>query len=64
MARIRKSFRYWGEIETHQGGAVVTSTGHGFCGLSRKKLLMILHDRCREVGVKLEFSREITRSRV
>jgi anthraniloyl-CoA monooxygenase len=59
MAAIRKSFRYWGEIETHFGGEVVTSTGHGFCGLSRKQLLAILHERCREVGVKLAFSQEI-----
>src|SRR5262245_24452431 len=60
MARIRRSFRYWGEIETHQGGAVTTSTGHGFCGLSRKTLLMILQERCSEVGGTLECSREIT----
>jgi anthraniloyl-CoA monooxygenase len=60
MARIRQSFRYWGEIETHYGGQVVTSTGHGFCGLSRQALLAILQDRCREVGVKLEFSSEVT----
>jgi anthraniloyl-CoA monooxygenase len=60
MARIRQSFRYWGEIETHQGGTTVTSTGHGFCGLSRKALLVILQDRCRELGVKLEFSRDVT----
>ena len=60
MARIRRSFRYWGEIETHFGGQVVTSTGHGFCGLSRKTLLMILHERCRELGVDLRFSSEVT----
>ncbi len=60
MARIRASFRSWGDIETHIRGHVVASTGHAFCGLGRKTLLSILHDRCREVGVKLEFSREIT----
>src|SRR5579862_7883473 len=59
MARIRAGFRYWGRIETHFRGEVVTSTGHGFCGLSRKTLLMILQDRCRDVGVELEFSREV-----
>ena len=26
MAEIRRSFRYWGEIETFHAGAVVTST--------------------------------------
>src|SRR5882762_1197463 len=60
MARIRASFRYWGDIETHYAGTVITSTGHGFCGLSRKTLLTILHERCRELGVRLEFQREIT----
>jgi len=60
MARVRKSFRFWGDIETHVRGSVVRSTGHGFCGLSRRTLLSILQDRCREVGVRLEFSREIT----
>src|SRR5262245_22567723 len=60
MARIRQSFRYWGDIETYYGGEVITSTGHGFCGLSRKTLLMILQDRCRELGVKLQFQREVS----
>ena len=60
MARIKRSFRFWGDIETYVRGSVVRSTGHGFCGLSRKTLLTILHDRCRELGVKLQFQREIT----
>ena len=60
MARIKASFRYWGNIENHYRGEVVTSTGHGFCGLSRKTLLMILQERCRELGVALEFTREVT----
>jgi anthraniloyl-CoA monooxygenase len=60
MARIRASFRYWGDIETHYGGAVVRSTGHGFCGLSRKTLLTILQERCRELGVRLQFQHEVT----
>ena len=60
MERIRASFRFWGDIETHVRGSVVTSTGHAFCGLSRKSLLSILQDRCRDVGVKLEFEREVT----
>ena len=39
---------------------VLRSTGHGFCGLSRKRLLNILQERCRELGVTLEFHREVT----
>ncbi len=49
----------WDDIEIHYKGEVVTSTGHGFSGMSRKTLLAILADRCREVGVQLCFNREL-----
>ena len=57
---ITQHFAYWGDIETYYRDSCVRSTGHGFCGLSRKKLLQIFHDRCRELGVELVFQREIT----
>ena len=41
-AAIRDAFAYWTDIETFQGGACVRSTGHGFCGLARKRLLELL----------------------
>ena len=44
LQQVRASFRYWDEIETYYGGACVKSTGHGFCGLSRQRLLQILHE--------------------
>ncbi len=50
----------WDDIEVHYRGETLTSSGHGFSGLSRKALLQILADRCREVGVKLCFEREVT----
>jgi len=56
---IRRQFRYWGDIETWYGDTCVRSTGHGFCGMSRKKLLQIFHDRCRELGVDLVFQHEV-----
>ncbi|MCB9869105.1 MAG: bifunctional salicylyl-CoA 5-hydroxylase/oxidoreductase [Planctomycetes bacterium] len=59
LLRVRQNFAYWDTIETHYRGTCVTSTGHGFCGLSRKQLLLILQDRCRELGVRLEFEVEI-----
>jgi len=60
LQRIRAAFRYWDDIETFIGDAPpVRSTGHGFCGMSRKELLMILHERCRELGVELHFESEI-----
>ncbi|HTF90409.1 MAG TPA: bifunctional salicylyl-CoA 5-hydroxylase/oxidoreductase [Planctomycetota bacterium] len=59
-AWIKDSFVYWGRIETHYHGVAVPSTGHGFCGLPRKKLLEIFHRRCRDLGVELVFEKEIT----
>ena len=59
FAEITSNFRYWQNIETHFGGQCTVSTGHGFAALSRKKLLQILHERCRELGVRLEFEREV-----
>ncbi|MGH7680992.1 MAG: bifunctional salicylyl-CoA 5-hydroxylase/oxidoreductase [Candidatus Eiseniibacteriota bacterium] len=50
----------WDDIEVHYQGETLTSGGHGFSGLSRKALLQILSDRCRELGVKLCFQREVT----
>jgi anthraniloyl-CoA monooxygenase len=49
----------WDDIEIHYKGSALTSTGHGFSGLSRRTLLKLLADRCREVGVHLCFEREI-----
>jgi anthraniloyl-CoA monooxygenase len=49
----------WDDIEIHYRDTVLTSTGHGFSGLSRKTLLRILSDRCREEGVRLCLEREV-----
>jgi len=59
FARIRESFIYWQDIHTFFGGERTVSTGHGFCGLSRKRLLLILQDRCKELGVDLHFEQEV-----
>ena len=56
---ITLEFSYWDEIDFHFHGEVVRSTGHGFCGTERRTLLLVLHARCRELGVKFHFSREI-----
>ncbi|MFT4540031.1 MAG: anthraniloyl-CoA monooxygenase [Planctomycetota bacterium] len=59
MAAIRAEFAYWTDIETFVGDRRTVSTGHGFCGLARKTLLQIFHQRCLEVGVDLRFETEI-----
>jgi len=56
---IEAKFAYWDDIETTVRGQTTVSTGHGFCGLSRRDLLQLLHARCRELGVKLHFEQEL-----
>jgi len=58
--RIVEEFAYWGGIDTTIHGKTINSQGHGFCGMSRLKLLNIFHDRCDELGVKLKFNTDIT----
>ncbi|MEM9380253.1 MAG: FAD-dependent monooxygenase, partial [Planctomycetota bacterium] len=60
--RIRDSFAYWTDIDTYLGDELVRSTGHGFCGLARKRLLEILDERAREVGVGLHYATEVERA--
>jgi anthraniloyl-CoA monooxygenase len=59
-AAITSRFARWDDIETHVRGHVFTSTGHGFCGIERKQLLVILQDRARELGVDLRFEQAVT----
>jgi len=58
---ITRQFIYWDDIETYYGDTCVRSTGHGFCGMSRQRLLTILQERCRELGVELIFESEVRR---
>jgi len=55
----RQEFVYWDDIATFYRGTVTRSTGHGFCGIGRKRLLNILQDRARSLGVELEFETEV-----
>ncbi|MCC7382382.1 MAG: bifunctional salicylyl-CoA 5-hydroxylase/oxidoreductase [Deltaproteobacteria bacterium] len=56
---ITESFAHWDDIDIHFKGQVLTSTGHGFSGLSRGRLLEILEGRARALGVQIEYQREI-----
>jgi anthraniloyl-CoA monooxygenase len=57
--RILDSFARWGAIDVRFKGETVRSRGHVFSGTPRRGLLMILQERCRELGVRLEFLREV-----
>ncbi|MGQ0533630.1 MAG: bifunctional salicylyl-CoA 5-hydroxylase/oxidoreductase [Caulobacteraceae bacterium] len=56
---IEAGFAHWDDIDVHVHGQTITSSGHGFVGIGRKRLLNILQERARELGVRLEFSTEI-----
>lgn len=56
---IRRRFAYWGDVDVQYKNHVMRSGGNGFCGCSRVALLQILHERSRELGVKLVFQREV-----
>jgi len=55
---IADEFAHWDDIDVHIGGETITSSGHGFIGIGRKRLLEILQDRARELGVRIEFNAE------
>ena len=57
-ATIADSFAHWDDIEVAVSGESVVSSGHGFIGIGRKRLLQILQDRARELGVTLHFETE------
>jgi anthraniloyl-CoA monooxygenase len=57
--RITQEFAYWDDIAVHFRGSVHRVGGNGFCGCSRRTLLLILQERARELGVTLEFESDI-----
>ena len=56
---IGENFAYWDDIALHYRGETHVSSGHGFCGIGRKKLLVLLQDRARELGVEMRFETEV-----
>ncbi|MEU6350385.1 bifunctional salicylyl-CoA 5-hydroxylase/oxidoreductase [Streptomyces sp. NPDC047072] len=55
---MQAEFVRWDDIDIVHRGVRHTSGGHGFAALGRKRLLEILHDRCRTLGVDLRFRTE------
>lgn len=57
-ATIRDEFSHWDDIEVHIHGECIRSSGHGFIGIGRKRLLAILQQRARDLGIGLHFEHE------
>ena len=51
--QILDAFNHWDDIDVHFKGRTMRSSGHGFCGIGRKRLLNILQERCAELGVTI-----------
>ncbi|GAC1498296.1 MAG: bifunctional salicylyl-CoA 5-hydroxylase/oxidoreductase [Vulcanimicrobiaceae bacterium] len=57
---IVSSFAHWDDIDIHFRDRVLTSGGHGFSGIARRKLLNILQSRALALGVEIHFEHDIT----
>jgi anthraniloyl-CoA monooxygenase len=57
--QIEVAFNHWDDIEVLIRGRRMRTSGHGFVGIGRKRLLNILQARCEELGVDLVFEREV-----
>ncbi|MGX1560023.1 bifunctional salicylyl-CoA 5-hydroxylase/oxidoreductase [Streptomyces sp. NPDC055506] len=55
---LQRDFIRWDDIDITHRNTRHTSGGHGFAALGRKRLLEILHTRCRDLGVALRFHTE------
>lgn len=55
---IRNEFTHWDDIDVHIHGERIRSSGHGFIGIGRKRLLAILQERARDLGIRLHFEHE------
>src|SRR4051812_32164443 len=55
-AQMEQEFARWDDIDVHYRGEVITSGGHGFAAMSRRRLLQLLQERCAGLGVELRFS--------
>ncbi len=52
---IHDNFAYWDDLATLYRGSKIVTAGQAFSGIGRKKLLLLLQARAKELGVILEF---------
>ena len=53
--QMEREFARWDDIDVHYRGQVITSGGHGFAAMGRRRLLELLQARCAELGVTVHF---------
>ncbi|KOG44397.1 salicylyl-CoA 5-hydroxylase [Streptomyces virginiae] len=52
---LSAEFVRWDDVDIVHRGRLLTSGGHGFAAIGRRRLLEILHERCAGLGVRLRF---------
>jgi anthraniloyl-CoA monooxygenase len=57
--RIEEACVQWTAIDTYYQEKIIRADGHDFIGMSRRYLLQMLQDRCRELGVHQAFEHEV-----
>ncbi len=57
--QITNHFVIWDAIDTYYRGERIRCGGHVIASISRKQLLHILQNRCRELGIELKFGCEV-----
>lgn len=55
---LQREFVRWDDIDIVHRGRTLTSGGHGFAALGRRRLLEIMRERCAGLGVTLHFRTE------
>jgi anthraniloyl-CoA monooxygenase len=55
---IRGHFAYWDDIAVVVNDTRTASSGHGFCGIGRQRLLNVLQTRATELGVQIQYGAE------
>ena len=59
FALVTANFAHWDDLDVHYQGQCLRSTGHGFAGQSRQRLLEVLTGVCEARGVKLHWESTI-----
>ena len=57
--RISREFVIWTAIDIHYRDRIIRADGHDFAGMSRRRLLQILQERCRELEIELIFNSDV-----
>ncbi|MEU6755500.1 bifunctional salicylyl-CoA 5-hydroxylase/oxidoreductase [Streptomyces sp. NPDC046685] len=57
-AALSAEFVRWDDVDVVHRGRLLTSGGHGFAAIGRRRLLEILHERCAGLGVRLRVRAE------